>query len=396
MKRKLDEYLASEADLDERYPDLPRRRFRGIISETHSTPVHCDRPLHFDHGCNRCGQQPSALCPGCKVIKYCSPDHQTDDWSNHKKACESIKKAVGAVEKEDQAIRAHDGDADTPRNAFHTAKGRFWKYKGLRPYLKARLALVNAIREVDTLIAVETALEHATDILRLDPRDALCVRSIIPILLLRLDLDERCYWFCKWWLTKGNDTHHDWAGDGPLLALERPVDLFKTEDAFEHLGDYDYTRTFTDRDFDRTRLQSPADLSLLVAIMLVKIRIHIDLQLLRNDFEPETYLQRHVSSVVAARYRRGTPEGFYMREEMELFEALWEQVNILFGVIRGVNKYFWPALIRSYPPQTRGFKRSEFVAGTEAEAGITCQNCYAAWHETPGAIAIIKEMWVRR
>ena len=303
---------------------------------------------------------------------------------------------MNAVEMKDQVIRAHDGDADTPRNAFRTAKGRFWKYKGLRPYLKARLRLVNAIREVNTLIAVETALEHAPDILRLDPRDALCLRSIIPILLLRLDLDERCYWFCKWWLTKGNDTHHDWADDGPLVALERPVDLFKTEDAFEHLGDYDYTRTFTDRDFDRTRLQSPADLSLLVAIMLVKIRINIDLQLLRNDPQPETYLQRHVSSVVAARYRRGTPEGFYMRDERELCEALWAQVNTLFREIRRVNEHFWPALIRSYPPQRWGFTRPAIEAGTKAEARITCKDCYAAWHETPGAIDIIKELWDRR
>ena len=298
------------------------------------------------------------------------------------------------MEEEDKAIRAHDGDANTPRNAFHTAKGRFWKYKGLRPYLKARLALVNAIREVDTLIAVETALEHATDILRLDPRDALCVRSIIPILLLRLDLDERCYWFCKWWLTKGNDTHHDWAGDGPLLALERPVDLFKTEDAFEHPADYfDQTRTFTDRDEDRTRLQSPADLSLLVAIMLVKIRIKVDLLLLRNDPQPETYLQRHVSSVVAARYRRGTPEGYYMREEMELFELTWDHVFYLSDEIRRVNKHFWPGLMYPYPPQQRGFKRPPFVAGTEADAKIVLKDCYAVWHETPGAMDLVKHLW---
>ena len=101
--------------------------------------------------------------------------------------------------------------------------------------------------------------------------------------------------------------------------------------------------------------------------MLVKIRIRINLQLLRNNPQPETYLQRHVSGVVAANYRRDTPYGFYMRTELELFEALWEQVYMLLREIRSVNKHFWPALMSSVPPRSKTVKRPPFAMGIEAE-----------------------------
>jgi hypothetical protein len=39
--------------------------------------------------------------------------------------------------KDEAALRAHPGDADTPPNAFSTAVGKFWLYTGTRNYMKS-------------------------------------------------------------------------------------------------------------------------------------------------------------------------------------------------------------------------------------------------------------------
>jgi hypothetical protein len=52
--------------------------------------------------------------------------------------------------------------------------------------MRARLLAADALVKVGTVVAVEKALQHYTDMLRLCRTDNLGVRDIIPGLLLRL------------------------------------------------------------------------------------------------------------------------------------------------------------------------------------------------------------------
>lgn len=99
--------------------------------------------------------------------------------------------------KDEAALRAHPGDVDTPPKAFEKAVGKFWGYKGTRNYMTAKNELILELAKVNTKLAVQTALDHALDIIRLNPQDNMCVCSYVPSFFLRLGQDQECYAFCK-------------------------------------------------------------------------------------------------------------------------------------------------------------------------------------------------------
>ena len=53
-------------------------------------------------------------------------------------------------------------------------------------YMRARYSLIEALREIDTRISVETQLQHAIDMLRLCQSNNMGFRDIAPGLMLRL------------------------------------------------------------------------------------------------------------------------------------------------------------------------------------------------------------------
>ena len=57
--------------------------------------------------------------------------------------------------KDEEALRAHAGDIDMPPNAFDTAVGEFWAYKGIRNYMKSRNELIHEILRINTRAAVK-------------------------------------------------------------------------------------------------------------------------------------------------------------------------------------------------------------------------------------------------
>ena len=68
---------------------------------------------------------------------------------------------------EEQRLRTFPADFMTPANLFDEAVGLFWGILETRTYMRLRYALVEAILKVKTRDAVETALDHARDMLRL-------------------------------------------------------------------------------------------------------------------------------------------------------------------------------------------------------------------------------------
>ncbi|KAI0394857.1 hypothetical protein F5Y17DRAFT_231022 [Xylariaceae sp. FL0594] len=186
----------------------------------------------------------------------------------------------------------------TPANAFETHVGRFWGIWETRPYMRARFALAENLLLLGTLDSVQEAHSHLRDMLRLCRGDNMGVRSLVPAVMLRLDLDQECYDFVKWWATCDPDGNYDW-GDMSLPYLDlRNADVF--EDPSFLLGRF-------------------PNLNHLVSVLLLKLKLLVDLinlkrtrkLLLGRRLPPE--LRDEIESFVirsplSKRLQRETPE----------------------------------------------------------------------------------------
>ncbi|KAI1861941.1 hypothetical protein JX265_009444, partial [Neoarthrinium moseri] len=207
--------------------------------------------------CAACGVTSQLLrCGGCKVVSYCSATHQSAHRAEHKAICNAIKKSRETLAHEEAALRARPANLYLPFDVFNAGAGRFWGIIDTRDYMRARFAAADSLLQVDTVSAAEEALDHLMDMLRLCRSDNLGVRDIVPTLLLRLDREQECYDFLKWWATVGSDMHYDW-GDVTLPYLN-----IRGADAFE--------------DFDAFDVNS-LGLAHLVAATLLKLRLFLDL-----------------------------------------------------------------------------------------------------------------------
>lgn len=324
--------------------------------------------------CPVCSSTENLLrCQACKVQTYCGREHQVSDRDAHKKACNGVKKAQQSLDLEEQKLRDHPGDFMTPPNLFEEGVGHFWGIHETRPYMRARYALVECLLKIKTLHAVQTALDHALDMLRLCRGDNIGVRECIPAMFLRLGKDQECYDFIKWYFTTGRDSHYDW-GDTDLPFLD-----VKDADAFESVELY--TGRF-------------ADTSFVVAVALIKFRLLLDVQALQNstvlgEKVPQELLDnirgQLVSSIVA-----GNKDIMESKDQTLLIKKLETQVEELYKAVKESNKSFWPALLRPGPHLTA--RPQMYSPGSVEHMQLILQYSYASWAETPGAIDMIRAL----
>ena len=109
----------------------------------------------------------------------------------------------------EQKLRDHPGDWMTLANPFASSVGHFWGIPDTRDYMRARYALVEALGKVNTRDAVQAQLDHLLDMLRLCRGDNMGVRCYVPHLMLRLNQDQECYDFVKWWSITAKKTSYD-------------------------------------------------------------------------------------------------------------------------------------------------------------------------------------------
>ncbi|KAI1120891.1 hypothetical protein F5Y10DRAFT_113679 [Nemania abortiva] len=340
--------------------------------------------LAITSGCPVCypnlrPQKPLLLCGGCKVTHYCSADHQKKHRPEHKAACTSIIKSRAELEAEEAALRAYPGDILTPSNVFETGVGRFWGIVGTRDYMTARCAAADALLQIDTIKAVEKALAHYQDMLRLCRSDNLGVRDIVPGLLLRLGREQECYDFLKWWAVIDDEHHYNgrynW-GDVSLPYLDiRGADAFEAADAFA----------------------SRLSLSQLVILVLLKLRLHLDIEAYDPQYRgfdypyrpppswppPPTEFMRPIGEIVQKKVGTITSS-----DVPEISESLRDQYQALFEMVHKKNPYFWEALvdasedIPSLPPT--------YSHGSVEEAILGIYQCKKAWDESYDAILAIE------
>ncbi|OTA58352.1 hypothetical protein K449DRAFT_415824 [Hypoxylon sp. EC38] len=266
------------------------------------------------------------VCSGCKVVHYCGAEHQKEHRPKHKAACKSIIESRAKLEKEEATLRAHPGDIFLPANVFENGVGRFWGLIETRDYMNARFAAADDLLQINTIKAVEKALAHFQDMLRLCRSDNLGVRDIVPGLLLRLGREQECYDFLKWWAVV-NDEHHykgryDF-GDVSLPYLDiRGADAFEAVDAFaSHLS-----------------------LSQLVILTLLKLRLYLDMKSYDPSWPPpSTEFMRPIGEIVQKKVRT-----ISVLDVLEIPESLKDQYQALFIMVHGTNPHFWDALVDAF------------------------------------------------
>lgn len=315
--------------------------------------------------CQACAASQNLLrCSSCKVVRYCSKDHQVSDWAQHKSACNAIKASSACLRREEQKLRDHPpGDDFEPGNVFEEQVGYFWGLLHTRPYMRARYAVVEAIMKVRTYDAVVAALDHVMDCMRLNRSDNMGVRDFAPSLMLRLGRDQECYDFVKWWATEGSRGDYDF-GDADLPFLNvKDADVLETPQEF--CGQY-------------------LDLSHSVSVALVKAKL-----LLAVRAGPEGVEMLRSSQSFHRIEDREETEGAG-NEHVELVKVLKSQVSMLYHAVHRANPHFWAALIE---PGSHLGARPEYTSpGTKEEMQMALKQSYDAWKETSGAIEVIKAL----
>ncbi|KAI1174412.1 hypothetical protein F4777DRAFT_589198 [Nemania sp. FL0916] len=311
-------------------------------------------------------QSQSLLCSGCKVVIYCGAGHQKEHYGEHKAACAAIIESQAEIEKEEAALRARPSDdVYTPRDIFKTLAGRFSSNIYTDDYRWARRAAINALLRVDTIKAVEEALAQSQDMLRLDRRDGVALRYIIPGLLLRLGREQECYDFLKWWAGPDIDifTLNDMTQ--PYLDI-RGADPFEAVDAFAKY----------------------LDLYHLVILALLKLRLYLDLDAhdpsfmdVGSPWPPEP--MRPIGEIVRKKLKTITSS-----QLRNISEPLKYQYRALFRMVHKENSHIWQALMDSgdnlSPPSV------SFTLGSVEHARAVVYPCKKAWDESYDAIKMME------
>ena len=148
-----------------------------------------------------------------------------------------------------------------PANPFETSVGHFWGIHGTRDYMRARYGVIDALGDVSTYDAIQKQLEHALDMLRLCRSDNMGIRDLVPALYLRLNRDQECYDFIRWYCTTGEDSQYDW-GDMDLGYLD-----IHDANAFEPLTGM---------------VQRFSSLGMMNSLALLKVKLLLDLLALKS------------------------------------------------------------------------------------------------------------------
>lgn len=240
--------------------------------------------------------------------------------------------------------------------------------------MRFRYRLVETILEVKTFDAVELALSHLMDMLRLCRSDNMGVRSLIPALLLRLGKDRECYDFVKWYTTTGQESDYDW-GDISLPFLDtKDADIFEPVDLF---------------------CRKYLDVSHTIAVTLLKLRLFLAIRkclqntaVLRESRLLPEELFDHIQDCLLRSVLGANWDDTYSTQWPQLVDSLSLQADKLYKAVEQANKHFWPTLLD--PDRNLGELPTSYSLGSAEEIQLVLKYSIDSWRETPEALELIK------
>ncbi|KAL1393013.1 hypothetical protein HDK64DRAFT_259158 [Phyllosticta capitalensis] len=298
------------------------------------------RPLRRE--CVLCYSQDDFLrCGACKVARYCSREHQKEDWVMHKIFCKPVTKEQKNLDKEETALRAH------PDRPFEEVVGQFWRFQPSRPYMLARSDFISALGDVNTYDSVACALDHSLDMLRLSLSDGMGVRKSVPSSFLRLGREQEAYDFIKGWAKymqpDGGDNGmppHTWFRDADVFE---PVELA--------MDNYNFLNHALD-------------------LLLLKVKLLLDLLALqKSPFDMNSLLKTLVRNRIDELRASGLEA---------LIEKVKDHIKLLCKSLKSQNSHIWTVL---FNPEANSATTACYSLGSMDEARVAVHISYPAWAE---------------
>ncbi|KAJ3057367.1 hypothetical protein HK097_008462 [Rhizophlyctis rosea] len=367
-----------------RVQQQPRDTHPPTVAAAHYLALCCDH-------CQAKGTL--SFCSRCKLVRYCTKEHQIAAWPEHKVDCKQLKEAYDEVLEWQKVLMTWalnlailDEPVLRPRcgapigHPDETILGKFSKF-GIVPckYLEARRYFLFRTAHFGTRDSVEQAYDQAMDLLLLDQADKYKARYSVPFLMLLLGKDQTCYDFLKWYITVAPT--HDFSNTSlPFLDIQNS----------NTLESIDYILRSRWRDLD---------LSVLVAMYLLKFRLVVDCGRMSNlerqkhgkgssgsatntneNPDPDNAKQlRLTSSIVAT-----NP----LLQNSKTLKPVCYHCGPLFNLIHERNKYFFPLLLEHVGDM---LKQEPFEAGSEKEAFYVVMDALYAFSVTDWAFDAVKE-----
>ncbi|KAJ3112794.1 hypothetical protein HDU96_004174 [Phlyctochytrium bullatum] len=149
--------------------------------------------------CSVCGIPATSRCGNCKVVNYCSREHQSAHFRTHKSACKQIKAHRETSEEEERRLRELPPDGVTWKG-WDGSMGSFYELKESEAYMQAKYFLIQRLLEVNNETALEAALAEGMDCLRLNRCDSQSNRTWVLTALFRLRRYQQAYDFIMFWM----------------------------------------------------------------------------------------------------------------------------------------------------------------------------------------------------
>lgn len=315
--------------------------------------MHLDLYPPVGHVCSVCASKTGLkYCTGCRVVQYCGVEHQRKHRKEHKVACNAISSSAKQLGETDPTL--------------------------VSTYSQARYKFVESLLQVQTVDAIGMALQHCIMLLTLIPTDDLGVRDIVPNLLIRLDREQDCYDFIKWWSLSLSTKPAFSSKAGRFLSIERANAL----------------EPITELDLDSLSLCNLATLTLL------KTRLRLDVLEQERDTSYMSFgglsldsnhpdpFARKIGDVVRELIDRRPFNAF----EKYLANMLKTQCQTLCKKIQNNNPHFWDILASD--SKMSPAKAARCLPGSEQEAIMASSHCKAAWNESDDALRMAQSITI--
>ena len=283
--------------------------------------------------------------------------------------CEDLKRSKTTVENEERKLR------ELSTNPFQYSGSKFHNVLETRDYIYARDAYSENLLKINTFDAVKYAAEYLRETHNLcGPWNSNSIDQL-PVIHLRLSRDQDCYDFIKWRYT-------------PNLGIVD--DLADTSWSQLHIVHANAFESYRNLHVSDLRYM---DLKHLACVTLLKIKMVLGLTALGRSHFLFAKLPRELAETV--RHYVATSDIIQndrtimsRTDHTNFIEDLSSQIRELFDVVARSNAYFWPALIT---PGEHLRARPEWIStGSIAGMQVALQSCFDLWHETAGAIEVIK------
>lgn len=224
---------------------------------------------------------------------------------------------------------------------------------------------------------MQSALDHLLDMLRLNRKDNMGVRDLIPALYIRLDQDRECYDFLKWWLTYPNKLE-DWEDDDePFLniknadALENPAGFGRVNHSLAHY----------------------AMLYLLKLRMVLNI-LAIELVIKHTEAKCPPPLLENVLSHIISNTLKNNAAVWRDIKDCEHLDSHKNKVLAQLSALRGmIDSHTSAYLLGVVEPDSHYNARPPMYAARDIPGmQVAVAQTYDAWLETQGALMFLDQM----